>query len=61
MQCSEMHLATENVDHQNTPKPKMIVSLDPMNLRKTCCVTSEAINVFSDGITEIDGSGEHKS
>lgn len=39
-----MHFAAANSDHQ--PKPQIIVSLGPMNLKKTCGVDSEAITVF---------------
>lgn len=47
VQCSEMHFTTKKtLATKHKPKTQMIVSLDPMTLRKTCGVDSEAITIF---------------
>lgn len=61
--CSAVNsiLPLQTLTTKHKPKPEMIVSLDPMILKKTCGVDLEALTVFSDGITKIDSSNEHKS
>lgn len=48
MLCSALKciLPLKTLATKHKPKPQMIVSLDPMNLRKTCGVDSEAITIF---------------
>lgn len=48
MLCSAVKciLSLKTLATKHKPKPQMIVSLDPMNLKKTCSVDSEAITIF---------------
>lgn len=57
VQCSEMYLALKTLTTKHKPKPQMIVSLDPSNLR----CGFRRLYSFPDGITELDGSGKGKS